>query len=59
MSCNGGNLVKNNLILECDLCGHFEKYNHENDFFQDGIMHGLRGKNEDEIHCINCIVENH
>ena len=44
--------------LECDICGHTEKYDHENDFFQDGIMHGMRGQLKDEIHCIDCISKN-
>ena len=44
--------------LKCDICGHTEKYDHENDFFQDGIMHGMRGQSKDEIHCIDCISKN-
>ena len=41
--------------LTCNICNRSEKYNHENEFFQDGIMHGMRGANRDEIHCIDCI----
>ena len=41
--------------LTCNICNRSEKYNHENEFFQDGIMHGMRGVNRDEIHCIDCI----
>ena len=41
--------------LKCDICNRETHYNHENEFFQDGIMHGMRGANRDEIHCIDCI----
>ena len=41
--------------LNCDICNRSENYDNENDFFQDGIMHGMKGANRDEIHCIDCI----
>tara|TARA_B100001939_G_scaffold226882_1_gene195283 strand:+ start:387 stop:596 length:210 start_codon:yes stop_codon:yes gene_type:complete len=41
--------------LNCDICNRSENYDSENDFFQDGIMHGMRGADRDEIHCIDCI----
>tara|TARA_Y100001937_G_scaffold12161_1_gene15384 strand:- start:54 stop:263 length:210 start_codon:yes stop_codon:yes gene_type:complete len=41
--------------LNCDICNRSENYDNENDFFQDGIMHGMKGANRDQIHCIDCI----
>ena len=41
--------------LNCDICNRSENYDYENDFFQDGIMHGMKGANRDQIHCIDCI----
>jgi len=43
------------LILNCDICARAETYKCETEFFQDGIMHGMRGAGRDEIHCIDCI----
>jgi len=45
------------LELECDTCKRKEYYTHESEFFQDGIMHGMRGEEKDQIHCINCLDE--
>tara|TARA_R110000787_G_scaffold269471_1_gene376284 strand:+ start:270 stop:485 length:216 start_codon:yes stop_codon:yes gene_type:complete len=43
------------LILNCDICARAETYKSETEFFQDGIMHGMRGADKDQIHCIDCI----
>jgi hypothetical protein len=43
------------LILNCDICERSEIYKYESEFFQDGIMYGMRGADKDRIHCIDCI----